>query len=147
MKIARPKFCKEKSIPYVDWGYGLTPGQREKTVGILAFAWDKLVQLVYINEEEGTIELDGFYISEQQITSIYFLADSILMVLINEKEVKILYTTKFYPGDYKYIEEELSNTEQSLLHNPFDKFVNMTIHTELEKGKEVQEIRKQIMQT
>jgi hypothetical protein len=27
--IERPAFCKEKSIPYIDWGYGLTPSNRD----------------------------------------------------------------------------------------------------------------------
>lgn len=25
VQISRPSFCKEKSIPYIDWGFGLTP--------------------------------------------------------------------------------------------------------------------------
>jgi hypothetical protein len=23
--VFKPNFCKEKSLPYLDWGYGLTP--------------------------------------------------------------------------------------------------------------------------
>jgi hypothetical protein len=42
-QINRPLFCKEKSIPYIDWGFGLTPSHREKTVPIMAFAWDRLI--------------------------------------------------------------------------------------------------------
>lgn len=49
-QISKPKFCKDKSIPYLDWGYGLTPSQREHTAPILAFAWDRLIQLFYIDE-------------------------------------------------------------------------------------------------
>jgi hypothetical protein len=26
LQITKPSFCKEKSLPYIDWGYGLTPG-------------------------------------------------------------------------------------------------------------------------
>lgn len=48
--------------------------------------------------------MDGFYYSDHEINSIAFLGDSILFVLINNKEVKILYTTKFYPGHFKFLE-------------------------------------------
>jgi hypothetical protein len=48
--------------------------------------------------------MDGFYYSDQEITSVGFLGDSILFALINGKEVKILYTTKFYPGHFKFLE-------------------------------------------
>lgn len=49
-KIERPIFCKERSLPYIDWGHGLTPSKRDKTVPIMAFAWDRVIQLLYINE-------------------------------------------------------------------------------------------------
>ncbi len=57
---------------------------------------------MYINENAGkvTLEMDGFYYSDQEINSIAFIGDSILFALVNGKEVKILYTTKFYPGDF-----------------------------------------------
>lgn len=73
---------------------------------MLAFAWDRLIQLVYINEVNGetTFEMDGFYYSDQEINSLSFIGDSILFALVNGKEVKILYTTKFYPGHFKYLE-------------------------------------------
>jgi hypothetical protein len=41
--IKKPTFCKERAIPYIDWGYGLTPKHRERTVPILAIAWDGLI--------------------------------------------------------------------------------------------------------
>lgn len=41
--INKPKFSKVECIPYLDWGFGLTPSHREKTVPILAFAWDKII--------------------------------------------------------------------------------------------------------
>jgi hypothetical protein len=49
--LHKPKFCKKKVLPYLDWGFGLTPNKRDKTVSILAFAWDRIIQLIYINEE------------------------------------------------------------------------------------------------
>ena len=42
-KIVKPKFMKPKSLPSLDWGFGLTPSHREKTLPILAFAWDKVI--------------------------------------------------------------------------------------------------------
>ena len=41
--VSKPKFCKEKSLPYIDWGFGLTPSHREKTVPIMAFGWDRVI--------------------------------------------------------------------------------------------------------
>ena len=41
--IKRPAFCKEKSVPYIDWGYGLTPMNRERTLPLMAIAWDKII--------------------------------------------------------------------------------------------------------
>lgn len=41
--VTKPSFVKEKSIPYIDWGFGLTPSHREKTVTIMAFAWDRII--------------------------------------------------------------------------------------------------------
>jgi len=102
--VSKPKFCKEKSLPYIDWGFGLTPSHREKTVPIMAFGWDRVIQLIYINDEGTSLEIDGFYYSEKEIVSLYFLGDSILFALFESKdgrEAKILYTTKFYPGTYR----------------------------------------------
>lgn len=63
--VTRPNICSEKTIPYISWGFGLTPSQRETTVPIFAFAWDKLIQLIYVNEEGTSLEIDGFYISDK----------------------------------------------------------------------------------
>lgn len=41
--IEKPVVAKEKSLPYLAWGFGLTPSQREKTVPILAIAWDRII--------------------------------------------------------------------------------------------------------
>lgn len=41
--IKKPIFCKKKSIPYIDWGYGISPSQRDKNGTIIAFAWDKMI--------------------------------------------------------------------------------------------------------
>jgi len=53
-----------------------------------------------------SIELDGFYYSEQEINSLHFIGDSILFALMDGQEVKILYTTKFYPGHFDFLSEK-----------------------------------------
>jgi hypothetical protein len=46
---------------------------------LFAFAWDKIIQLIYINDELSTFEMDGFYYSEvMEIISIFFIGESIL---------------------------------------------------------------------
>lgn len=62
--IERPPICKEKSVPLIDWGYGLTPCERERTMPLMAIAWDKVVQLLYVNDDTRTLEFDGFYCSD-----------------------------------------------------------------------------------
>lgn len=62
--IKRPAVCKEKSVPAIDWGYGLTPRERERTLPLLVFAWDKIIQLAYIDEATRNLEFDGFYCSD-----------------------------------------------------------------------------------
>jgi hypothetical protein len=106
--INKPKTCKDKSLPYIDWGFGLTPSHREKTVPIIAFGWDRVIQLIYINDEGTSLEIDGFYYSDKEVVSLFFVGDSILFALFESKdgrEAKVLYTTKFYPGTYISMEE------------------------------------------
>jgi hypothetical protein len=91
-------------VPYLDWGEGLTPVYRDKTYPILAIAWGRTVQLaVWTNQSDvgaaPEIQLDGFYICEGfSIDQCFFLDESLLFVLINKKEVRILYTQNFTPG-------------------------------------------------
>ncbi len=106
-QISKPSFCKERSVSYIDWGYGLTPKHRERTVPILAMAWDGLIQLFHINDQSQTIELDGFYYQEDsEINSIFFIGESILGIVINRSQFKVLYTTKFYPGHFQFLEKK-----------------------------------------
>lgn len=79
----------------------MTPTFRDRSYPVIAIAWGKTVQLgVYYNQnevnQEGAepkIELDGFYICEaQSIDQCFFLSESLLFILVNKKEVRILYT-------------------------------------------------------
>jgi hypothetical protein len=97
--IDKPDYIEMGTVPYIDWGYGLSPCCRDKSYPMLAIAWGKILQLaLYTNYKKGNVDetpqlqYDGFYICEHQIDSCYFLTESILFVLVNQKEVRILYT-------------------------------------------------------
>ena len=107
----------------------------------MAFAWDRIIQLIYINDEGTQLEIDGFYYSEKEIISLKFVGDSIIYALFDSKdgrESKILYTTKFYPGTYKNLEEFSFDA----IHNSeFEKVAQVTMHAELEKNFDVQQVK------
>lgn len=129
------------SACYADWGFGLTPAKLDKTVPILAFAWDRLIQLLYINEEEQTLVLDGFYYSTAgEITSLHFIGESVLFVLLNNQEVRVLYTKKFYLGTYELL-AGIKDDEVA-----FKSVQEVLQHAELEKGKEVADIKRNLLQ-
>jgi len=88
--------------------------------------------------------MDGFYYSDQEINSLFFISDSILFVLINGREIKVLYTTKFYPGHFKFLENA---KKDDLLNNQFEKVISVTSHAELEKGFEVPDIKGNLLQS
>ena len=49
--------------------------------------------------EEPEIMLDGFYICEaSSIDQCFFLSESILLIIVDKKDVRILYTQNFTPG-------------------------------------------------
>ena len=52
-----------------------------------------------MNDETKKIESDGYYCSDKEINQIYFMADSVLVILVNQEEIRVLYTEKFKPGD------------------------------------------------
>jgi len=78
------------------------------------------------------MELDGFYYQEDcEINSLYFIGDSILFALVNRTQVKVLYTTKFYPGHFSFLEKKKEGENQ---REKFRKVAETTIHAELEQG-------------
>jgi hypothetical protein len=45
------------------------------------------------------VEYDGFYICEGfSIDQIFFVSESLLLVIVNKKECRVLYTQNFTPG-------------------------------------------------
>jgi hypothetical protein len=79
------------------------------------------------------MELDGFYYQEdQEINSLYFIGDSILFALVNRARVKVLYTTKFYPGHFSFLEKRKEGENPSEVRERFKKAAETTVHAELE---------------
>jgi len=107
----------------------------------MAFSWDKMIQLVYF-DDDGRPTLDGYYYSEGEITALFFMAESILCALVNNREIKVLYTTKFHTGMYKFLENA---KKENVLNNPFEMVIGVTQHAELEKGYAVSDIKKAVV--
>ena len=107
LSIGRPPYISPGTVPYLDWGHALTPVWRDQSYPVLAIAWGRTIQLaVYTNQkqvinglEDPVIELDGFYICDGfTIDSCFFLSESMIFIIVNKKEVRILYTQNFTPG-------------------------------------------------
>ena len=67
--IERPDYIDSQTVPYLDWGEGLSPAFRDRTYPILAITWGKTVQLaIWTNKDDigatPIIEFDGFYICD-----------------------------------------------------------------------------------
>lgn len=70
----------------------------------------------------------------------HFVADSIIYALFETTdgfEGKVLYTTKFFPGTYKTL-EEFDSIDQT---SEFEKVISVTMHSELEKNSEIHTVR------
>lgn len=106
--INRADFGKEcvrpESISYLDWGYGITPNiSREKSMCLLAIGWDKVLQICILenpNKGMSSIKFDGYYISDYPIDTVKFISDSVIMILTNQKEVRVLFIPCFSPGHF-----------------------------------------------
>eukprot|EP01022_Parablepharisma_sp_SALTPOND_P016448 TRINITY_DN240_c0_g1_i1.p1 TRINITY_DN240_c0_g1~~TRINITY_DN240_c0_g1_i1.p1 ORF type:complete len:1429 (-),score=152.52 TRINITY_DN240_c0_g1_i1:4268-8554(-) len=95
------KDVSKHSLPYIDWGRGALPGDLENSNLVLAIGWDKTLQLVEIREpfhrEEGYV-YTGYYESEYEINALYWISESVLLIVNSMKEIKVLYTGNFAPG-------------------------------------------------
>ena len=102
LSIERPEYIEIGTVPYLDWGNALSPCFRDKSYPALAIAWGRVLQLaVFVNfdqqrsiatDEAPLITFDGFYLCEHTIDSVYFLSESIIFIVVNKKEVRILYS-------------------------------------------------------
>ena len=125
----------------MDWGYGLTPQERERTLPLLAIAWDKVIQLLYVNDQTNQLEFDGFYCTDQEINQVYFMADSVLVILVNSEEIRVLYTEKFKPGSVSMLAPLRGAGEDLLATRDFKATVQATKGSELEAGQRVHDIK------
>ena len=93
---------------------------------------------MYVDDDQQTILFDGYYCSDQEINQVYFMGDSVLVILVNQEEIKVLYTEKFQPGECKHLE---LNNEDIIVNNVFKDTIEGTKASELEKGYRVQNIK------
>lgn len=42
-RIERPDYIELGTVPYLDWGQGLTPTYRDRSYPILAIAWGRII--------------------------------------------------------------------------------------------------------
>jgi len=110
----------------------------------MAVAWDKMIQLYYFEKETGLLMQDGIFYSEQEVTGIRFISDSILLVLIAGREVKVLYTMYFNPESYLRLEEAPSRDVKDEM---IEAIVKYTEYAVLEKGHIIHEIFPTVMQS
>ena len=145
--IERPDYVDPGIVPYLDWGQGLSPVYRDSTYPMLAITWGRTVQLaIWTNFSDigakPEIKFDGFYICDGfSIDQCFFLDESLLFVLINKKEVKILYTQRFSPGvfDEKILQKQEENQDQIANKKYFlqikEKFTGLvSTYAEVDKG-------------
>ena len=70
--IRKPAYIQVGTVPYLDWGFALTPTFRDQAYQTLAIAWGRTIQLAVICNlnsyqaglEAPILEFDGFYICE-----------------------------------------------------------------------------------
>jgi len=99
----RRKDAAKHTLPYIDWGRGALPNDPENQNLILAIAWDKIIQLIEIKEpfqKEDGYGFSGYYESQYEIIGMYWVSESVLCVVNNMKEVRVLYTGNFNSGRY-----------------------------------------------
>ena len=59
------------------------------------------------------IRPDGYYVCDYSIDCVHFVSDSILMILVNKQEVRILYVPHFLPDSYFYDGHKIKESEDS----------------------------------
>lgn len=92
-----------------------------------------------MNDETKKIESDGYYCSDKEINQIYFMADSVLVILVDQAEIRVLYTEKFKPGDVSQIAAQSQG--DAIVSHDFKATVEGTKASELETGHLVRDIK------
>ena len=73
------------------------------------------------------------------------MADSILVILVNQEEIKVLHTEKFQLGDLKHFEEQRVTSEELSINKFFKETVEGTKASELETGYKIRDIKKGVV--
>ena len=94
--------------------------------------------------------MDGIYCSDKEINQVYFMADSVLVLLLNNEEIKVVYTEKFQPGSYHQFLEEIKddkgNLSQTVVYwKEFKAAVEGTRASELESGHTIKDIKPSLL--
>ena len=109
VRLRKPAFLSEGTVPYLDWGMAVTPQHRDRSYPCAVIVWGNLLQVLVLSNElqvnQGTeipkLECDGFYIGDcSTIDKVFFLSESILFVLTDKQQVKIVYTQNLTPGSF-----------------------------------------------
>jgi hypothetical protein len=128
MKIKRPSFTKHNSVPYCDFGKGLSPTSTDSGP-LLVIAWDSIVQIVHFDSCEVEARIDGVYIAESEVTACFFTSESVITIL-GQNGLKLLNTRKFQSGDHK-----------SITLDNYQTVAELTKHAELDKGPSLLQAR------
>lgn len=110
-------FIRKGSLCYLDWGYGITPTiSRESSRCLLAIGWDKVLQIAILEDptqNSSVISFDGYYICDYPIDRVQFVSDSVIMILVNKKEARLLFIPSFLPGSFCKEGLEMKEIEDS----------------------------------
>jgi hypothetical protein len=68
------------------------------------------------------------------------MADSVLVILVNHEELKVLYTDKFQPGDINQLSMNSPN-EEIVVNRDFKATVEGTKASEMETGHIIKDIK------
>lgn len=81
----------------------MTPQNRENTLPLLAFAWGNILQLGILTTvkeaSERSLEFDGYFIADFDIQSVFWMSESVVMIVSN-KQVRLIYSGFLHPGRY-----------------------------------------------
>ena len=89
------------------------------------------------------IELDGYYCSESAINQVYFMVDSVLVILAKKSEIKVLYTKDFNKGSVHAFEKGKQLGLHITESQHFKRAITETKVCELETGYKNDKIKKE----
>jgi len=95
----------KNGLPFIGVGRGVVPNE-QTSERVLAIAWKNVIQLVIIRDVTNPkgFTQNGYYITEQLIRGIWWLAEGIVIVIYEDNKLQLLDINKFIPG--MYTEEE-----------------------------------------